>query len=204
MKKYMAEMLGTLFFVLIIGLSGGDALTVGLALAVLVFATGAISGGHLNPAVTLSLAIGKKISWNTAVQYWIWQIIGAIVGALIFWAIKGSTMLVIPSDGYSLWQILSGEFIFTFLLAMVVYLVAVAKQSAGNSYWGFAIGLTVFIGIMCVGNMTGGVFNPAVATGPALVDMLNGSVAISYLWIYLVAQLLGGALAGTFIYCSKE
>lgn len=62
MKKYMAEMLGTFFFVLIIGLSG-DALTIGIALAVLVYATSAISGGHLNPAVTLSLAIAKEITW---------------------------------------------------------------------------------------------------------------------------------------------
>lgn len=62
MKKYMAEMLGTFFFVLIIGLSG-DPLTIGIALAVLVYATGAISGGHLNPAVTLSLAVARKITW---------------------------------------------------------------------------------------------------------------------------------------------
>lgn len=172
MKKYMAEMFGTLFFVLIIGLSGGDALTVGIALAILVFATGATSGGHLNPAVTLSLAVAKKMTWNEATKYWLWQLIGAVVGALICWAIKDSSMIVMPADGYSTRQILSGEFIFTFLLAMVVYLVAVAKHAAGNSYWGFAIGLTVFVGIMSVGKMTGGVFNPAVATGPALVDML--------------------------------
>lgn len=75
MKRYMAEMLGTLFFVLIIGLSGGDALTVGVALMILVYATGAISGGHLNPAVTLSLAVAKKVTWGEAVKYWVWQII---------------------------------------------------------------------------------------------------------------------------------
>lgn len=79
MRKYLAEMLGTMFFVLIIGLSGGDALTVGIALAVLVYATGAISGGHLNPAVTLSLAIAKKVTWSEAVKYRIWQLVGAIV-----------------------------------------------------------------------------------------------------------------------------
>lgn len=153
-----------MFFVLIIGLSGGDALTVGIALAVLVFATGAISGGHLNPAVTLSLAVAKRVTRGEAVKYRIWQLIGAIVGALVFRALRGSTMLILPSDGVSVWQILAGEFIFTFLLAMVVYLTTVSKRAAGNSYWGFAIGLTVFIGIVCVGRMTGGVFNPAVAT----------------------------------------
>ncbi|MBP6910684.1 aquaporin [Patescibacteria group bacterium] len=139
MKKYLAEMFGVLFFVLIIGLSGGNALTVGLALAVLVYATGPLSGGHLNPAVTLSLAVAKKISWGEATKYWLWQIIGALVGALIYRAIKDSTMLVMPADGVSTRQILAGEFIFAFMLAMVVYLTAVAKKAAGNSYWGLAI-----------------------------------------------------------------
>ena len=67
-----------------------------------------------------------------------------------------------------------------------------------------AIGLTVFIGIMCVGATTGGVFNPAVATGPALVNLLDDGVSISYLRMYLLATLLGGAAAGAFINFSKE
>lgn len=204
MKKYIAEMLGTMFFVLIIGLSGGDALTVGIALAVLVYATGATSGGHLNPAVTLSLAVAKKISWAEAVKYRIWQIVGALVGALVYRLLRGSTMLILPDDGVSTWQILLGEFIFTFLLCMVVYMTAVAKSAKGSGYWGFTIGLTVFIGIMAVGRMTGGVFNPAVATGPILVDLFDGGMTISYLWIYLLATLAGGAVAGLVNYCDKE
>lgn len=113
-------------------------------------------------------------------------------------------MLVLPSDGVSIWAILSGEFIFTFLLAMVVYFVAVSKKAAGNSYRGAAIGLTVFVGIMCVGRVTGGVFNPAVATGPILVDIFHGGISISYLWMYLLATLLGGAVAGGLISLSDD
>lgn len=76
---------------------------------------------------------------------------------------RGSTMLVMPDDGAAVWQILLGEFIFTFLLAVVVYMVAVSPKAKGNSYRGLAIGLTVFIGAMSVGMVSGGVFNPAVA-----------------------------------------
>lgn len=163
MKKYLAEMFAVLFFVLIIGLSGGNALAIGLALCVLVYATGPISGGHVNPAVTLSLAVAKKISWSEATKYWIWQLIGALVGALIFRALRDTTMTVMPADGVATRQILLGEFIFAFLLCMVVYLTAVSKKAQGNSYRGLAIGLVIYLGIICVGNTTGGVFNPAVA-----------------------------------------
>lgn len=162
MKKYIAELLGTMLFVLIIGLSG-DALTIGIALAILVYVTGPLSGGHLNPAVTLSLAVAKKITWSEATKYWVWQLIGGLLGALVYRLMRGSTMLILPSDGVATWQILLGEFIFTFLLAMVVYWTAVSKKVKENSYRGLAIGLTVFVGIMSVGGITGGVFNPAVA-----------------------------------------
>lgn len=191
-----------MFFVLIIGLSG-DALTIGIALAVLVYALGPISGGHLNPAVTLSLAVADKISRTEARKYRLRQCIGAVVGALIFWLLQGSTMLVLPDDGVGVMKILAGEFIFTFLLAMVVFLTAVSKKAEGNGYRGAAIGLTVFIGAMCVGQFTGGVFNTAVAIGPMLVDIFNGGISTSYLWIYLIATLAGGAAAGRVIKHSR-
>ena len=77
---------------------------------------------------------------------------------------NGSSMLIMPDDGISIRRILLGEFIFTFLLASVVYLVTTPKRTATHGYRGAAIGLTVFIGIMCVGDITSGVFNTAVAT----------------------------------------
>lgn len=86
--------------------------------------------------------------------------------------------------------------IFTFLLASVVFHTAVSKKVAGNSYFGAAIGLTVFVGIMSVGGLTGGVFNPAVAFGPILVDAIGGGNTYVYLPLYLIAIFLGGAIAG--------
>ncbi len=195
MKKYIAELLGTFFLVLIAWLSG-DPLAIGVGLAILVYATGPISGGHLNPAVTLSLLVGKKIRMNEAINYWVAQLIGAICGALVYRLLKGVTISIMPLDGIPMWKAGLGEFIFTFLLAMVVYLTAVYKKAEGNQYRGAAIWLTVFVAAVSVGRMTGGAFNPAVATGSILVDRVHGGASGMYLWMYLVATLLGGFTAG--------
>ncbi len=195
MKKYIAELLGTFFLVLIAWLSG-DPLAIGVGLAILVYATGPISGGHLNPAVTLSLLVGKKIRMNEAINYWVAQLIGAICGALVYRLLKGVTISIMPLDGIPMWKAGLGEFIFTFLLAMVVYLTAVYKKAEGNQYRGAAIWLTVFVAAVSVGRMTGGAFNPAVATGAILVDRVHGGDSGMYLWMYLVATLLGGFVAG--------
>lgn len=195
MKKYIAEALGVMFFVLIIGLSG-DALAIGLGLAILVYATGPISGGHLNPAVTLSLLVNRRIRLPEAVNYWVAQVVWAVIGAVVYLILKGSTITIMPMDGVTLWRAGLAEFLFTFLLAMVVYMTAVYKKAEGNQYRGFAIWLTIFVAAVSVGRMSGGAFNPAVATGSILVDRLHGGDSGMYLWMYLVATLLGGFVAG--------
>lgn len=195
MKKYIAEALWVLFFVLIIGLSG-DPLAIGVALAILVYATGPISGWHLNPAVTLSLLTNKKIRMWEAVNYWVAQLVWAILGALLYRALKGNTIVIMPMDGVSIRKAWIGEFIFTFLLAMVVYLTAVYKKAEGNQYWGAAIWLTVFVAAVSVGRMTWWAFNSAVAAGPILVDRLHGWDSGMYLWMYLIATLLWWYVAG--------
>jgi aquaporin Z len=195
MKKYLAEAIGTFFLVLVAGMSG-DAFTIGVVLAIVVYATAAISGGHINPAVTLALWVNGKIEQTEALKYMASQAIGAVVASLLFRYMMGSTMAVSPAQGASWLQIGLGEALFTFLLASVVFHTAVSKKVAGNGYFGAAIGLTVFVGIMSVGGLTGGVFNPAVAFGPILVDTLAGGDTYMYLPLYLWSIFLGGALAG--------
>ncbi len=195
MKKYLAEALWVLLFVLVIGLSG-DPLAIGVCLAILVYATGPISWGHLNPAVTLSLLVGKKIRTTEAVNYWVAQLVGALLWALLYRALKGNTIAIMPADGVAMRRAWLGEFIFTFMLAMVVYLTAVSKKVEWNSYRGAAIGLTVFVAAVSVGRMTGWAFNPAVSTGSILIDWIHGGDSGMYLWMYLVATLLGGFVAG--------
>ena len=194
MKKYIAEWLWVLFFVLVIGLSW-DPLAIGVALAILVYATGPISGGHLNPAVTLSLLVGKKIRVWEAVNYRVAQLIWAILGAVLYRVLKWNTIIVMPLDWVSMWKAWLWEFIFTFLLAMVVYLTAVYKKAEGNQYRGAAIWLTVFVAAVSIWRMTGGAFNTAVATWPILVDRIHGGESGMYLWMYIISTLLGGFAA---------
>jgi aquaporin Z len=195
MKKYIAELLGVLFFVLIIGLSW-DPLAIGVGLAILVYATGPISWGHLNPAVTLSLLIWKKIRVSEAVNYRVAQLIWGILWAVLYRVLKWNTIIIMPLDWISIWRAWLWEFIFTFLLAMVVYLTAVYKKADGNQYRGAAIWLTVFVAAVSVGRMTGGAFNPAVATWSILIDRLHGGDSGMYLWMYIISTLLGWFAAG--------
>ena len=86
---------------------------------------------------------------------------------------------------------LLAEFVFTFALCFVVLNVATTEETEGNSYFGFAIGFTVLVGAYAVGSISGGAFNPAVAVGITVM----GLSAVANIWIFLVANLLGGAVA---------
>jgi aquaporin Z len=92
------------------------------------------------------------------------------------------------------------EFLFTFALAYVVLNVATARDTEGNSFYGLAIGFTLATGIFAVGSISGGAFNPAVAIGASLIGLFSWS----HIWIYLVANLLGGAAgAGAFLLAAE-
>lgn len=189
MKKYIAEGLWLLFFVLIIWLSS-DPLAIGIWLAILVYVTSPISWWHLNPAVTLALLTAKKIKLSEAVNYWVAQLIWALLWALLYWVFKGNTIVIMPLDGVSIRKAWLGEFIFTFLLAMVVYMTAVYKKTEGNQYRGATIWLTVFVAVVSIWRMTWWAFNTAVASGSIIIDWLLWWDSHMYLWMYLVATLL--------------
>lgn len=155
---------------------------------VLVYATGHISGGHLNPAVSLGAWIRGAMTATEMLIYWVAQVLGAVAGALICRA-------VLPMAEESA-QIQSGsafivEAVFTFILVFVVLNVATAEANDGNSFYGLAIGATVMTGAFAVGPISGGGFNPAVALGLSV----NGNFGWSNLWIYILAPFVGAALA---------
>jgi aquaporin Z len=196
MNKYTAEFIGTFFLVLTIGLTviaGGAGvippLAIGSALMVMVFACGHISGAHFNPAVTLAVWIRGRCERKDVAPYMLVQLIGAIVAAGIVKFLKGGaatapmTIAVGPA--------LLAEILFTFALAFVVLNVATAKGTSGNSFYGLAIGMTVMVGAFAVGDISGGVFNPAVALGISTMGLSSWA----NFWIYLVADFLGGAIA---------
>jgi aquaporin Z len=196
MKKYLTEFIGTFFLVFAVGMcviepgAGSLApLAIGTTLMVMVYAGGHVSGGHYNPAVTLAVWLRGKCPASDVPPYWISQILGAALAALLTIYLKGNPTIT-PLD-IQVIPALIAELIGTFALTYVVLNVATAKATEGNSHYGLAIGFTVAAMAFAVGGISGGVFNPAVAVGMILMHLAK---ALN-LWIYLVANLAAGALA---------
>jgi len=184
MAKYLTEFIGTFFLVLTVGctvvagLAGVIApLAIGSALMVMVYAGGHISGGHYNPAVTLGVWIRGRIGLNEVVPYWVVQILGGVAAAFAvgYLRVGAETTAKAPEVGPAL----LAEFLFTFALVYVFLNSATAKSKDGNSFYGLA------------GDISGVAFNPAVAVGVSMM----GLSAWPSLWIFLVGNLAGGAVA---------
>jgi len=196
MSKYVVELIGTFFLVLTIGLvviepgAGAFApLAIGSVLMVMVYAGGHISGAHYNPAVTLAVWMRGRCPGSDVPGYMISQFAGGIIAAFAVFLIKGN--VPIESGVISPIPSLLAEFLFTFALCYVVLNVATSKKTDGNSFYGLAIGFTVLVGAYAVGSVSGGAFNPAVAVG--IITM--GIMDISSIWVFLVANFLGGIVA---------
>ena len=211
LKQCVAEFVGT-FSLIFIGVGAiqhlgtvpggllGIALAHGLAIAVMVSATGAISGGHLNPAVTFGLLVGGKIDLNRTLAYWASQLGGATAaGLLCVWLLGGPAVANgtpdIPQSAasagpaISFAQAVAIEAVLTFFLVFVVYGSAVDVRAP--KIGGLAIGLTVALDILFGGPLTGAAMNPARTFGPALVSgHWNNHL------VYWLGPLLGGGLAG--------
>lgn len=196
MNKYVMELIGTFFLVFTIGCTvvgnGAGALApvaIGSVLMVMVFAGGHISGGHYNPAITLGVWLRGKCPAKDVAPYMISQIVGALLAALAVKYLKAGAT-VTPMNLATL-PVLLAEFLFTFALVFVVLNTATAKGTSGNSFYGLAIGFTVLAGAFAVGNISGGAFNPAVAVGISFM----GLASWSRIWIYFLAEFVGGAVA---------
>jgi MIP family channel proteins len=203
-KKCVAEFIGT-FALIFIGVGAiyhfgavpggllGIALAHGLAIAVMVSATGGISGGHLNPAVTFGLMLGDKIDLKGAIAYWISQLAGAIAAAYLALIVLGKVAVFngTPALGkeVTLGHGIIIEAVLTFFLVFVVY--GSAVDTRAPKIGGLAIGLTVALDILFGGPLTGAAVNPARTFGPAVV---GGQWAFHI--VYWAGPLLGGGLAG--------
>ncbi|MFV0310419.1 MAG: MIP family channel protein [Dysgonomonas sp.] len=209
MKKYLAEMIGTMVLVLmgcgaaVFAGAGqpfasvgtlGVAFAFGLAVLAMVYTIGKISGCHINPAITLGLLLSKKISAKDAGLYMIFQVIGAIIGSAILYVLakdSGSTTTFTGANGYTdLLPAFVAETVFTFIFVLVV--LGVTSKGANNQFAGVAIGLTlVLVHIVCI-PITGTSVNPARSIGPAI---FQGAEALSKLWLFIVAPFLGAAIS---------
>jgi aquaporin Z len=206
-RKLAVEFIGMFMFVFTVGMATESAnksgailapLAIGSVLMVLVFAGGHVSGGHYNPAVSTAVFLRGKIQSNEYFAYIATQFIAAALAGLLVNAVGGEqSAAALSSDG----RMLVVEFLFTFTLAYVVLNVATAKGTEGNSFYGLAIGFLVVVGAISVGWVSGGAFNPAIALGATII----GAFEWSNIWIYLVADFLGGAAAaGAFMFIQGE
>jgi MIP family channel proteins len=172
----------------------GVAITFGLIIAAMIYATGHISGAHINPAVTLAFALTRHFPLVRVPLYWLTQLAGALLAALLLRALFGNvahlgTTLPAGSDGQSLVL----EMVLTFFLMFVIMAMATDDRAVGQAA-ALAIGGTVLLDAMFGGPISGASMNPARSLGPALV-----SGTLSHLWVYLVGPVVG-ALAGAFAY----
>lgn len=218
MKKYLAEMVGTMVLVLMgcgaavsLGCDPvnnqaavvGTALAFGLAVVAMAYTIGGISGCHINPAITLGVYLSGRMSGKDAGMYVVFQVIGAIIGSAILYALTTSAGLV--GTGANDLQAINGagvtvttlggflaEAFFTFVFVFVVLGATAKTNGATNNLAGLAIGLSlVLVHLACI-RYTGTSVNPARSIGPAL---FQGGTALTNLWIFIVAPLIGGALA---------
>lgn len=215
MKTLIAELIGT-FALVLFGcgsavLAGGEvgqlgiAFAFGLAIVAMAYGIGPISGCHVNPAVSFGAFIAGRMTLNSMLQYWLAQFIGAILGAAVLYLIAtGRAGYDLAANGlgqngwgpgylgeYSLVAALVFEVVATFLFLVVI--LGSTQKSAPGMVAGLAIGLTLAV-IHIVGiQVTGVSVNPARSLGPAV---FVGGTAISQLWLFFVAPLIGAALAG--------
>lgn len=213
-KKYVAELIGT-FVLVLMGCGSaviagkyvgflGIAFAFGLSLLVMVYAIGSISGCHINPAVTISMLASGKIKVKDAVVYIVMQCIGAILGAAVLLSIAvGNPAYSLAVNGlgqngydaaspagFNMVSAFIAEVVLTFIFLMVIH--GSTSDKAPKGFAGIAIGLSLTL-IHIVGiPIDGTSVNPARSLGPAL---LVGGAALSQLWLFWVAPIIGGLLA---------
>jgi aquaporin Z len=200
MDRYLTEFTGTFFLVLTIGcvVLGGSPLAplaIGATLMVMVYMGGHVSGAHYNPAVSLGLVLRGTFAASELLPYILAQIGGALVAALIVYIVFGRTFVPAPAPTSTVIAALLIEILYTTALALVVMNVATTPATAGNSFYGLAIGFTVAAGAFAGGPISGAAYNPAVGLGPAIIHAVIGRGAIGHVWLYIVGPGIGGVLA---------
>lgn len=212
MKKYFAEMVGT-FVLTLLGCGTamflgcgepagvvGTAVAFGLAVVAMAYTIGGISGCHINPAITLGVALSGRMTWKDACGYWVGQVIGGIIAGAVLLLLTNVVAAPDLTGGLGTNGVANAggaggaflvEVIATFIFVLVVLGTTDAKVGAGNLA-GLAIGLSlILIHLVCI-NLTGTSVNPARSIGPAI---FAGGQALADLWVFIAAPLVGGALA---------
>jgi glycerol uptake facilitator-like aquaporin len=185
------EMLGALFLTLAITLTG-NALAIGVMFAVLVYIGAHISGAHYNPAVSLAVWMRKGIKTDELVKYVGVQIVGALLAAVVYNKLTGNHFPLEETPGVHLGWAVIMEAALTAVLVLTFLTVTMGSQFKNGEIYGLAIGLA----LLAIASI-GGLFNPAVALGAMLCSLIcgNGFGTMNAMLVFLVAPLVGGALA---------
>ena len=215
MKKYLAEMFGTMVLVLMgcgaavsLGCNNADPETVvgtafafGLAVVAMAYTIGGISGCHINPAISLGCFLAGRMNAKDCGMYIVFQVIGAIIGSAILFALtsagglQGTGANDLQANGAGTIPALGGllaEIVFTAVFVLVVLGATSKTNGATNNFAGLAIGLSLILVHLCCIRYTGTSVNPARSIGPAIFE---GGSALTNLWIFIVGPLVGGAIA---------
>ena len=212
MKKYLAEMFGTMVLVLMgcgvaVSLSCnyaepatviGTAMAFGLSVVAMAYTIGGISGCHINPAITLGVFLSGKMSGKDAVGYMVAQVVGAFIGSTLLYLLTQNAGLIgtgandLQDAGVTVVGGLLAEIIFTCVFVLVVLGATSRTNGAPNNFAGLAIGLSlILIHLACI-RYTGTSVNPARSIAPAFYA---GGSALQHLWIFIVGPFIGACCA---------
>lgn len=208
MKKYIAEFVGTAVLTLVAcgvaAVTGGDlvatSLAFGLVIVAMAYSIGNVSGCHINPAVSVGLLVSGKMDFAECAKYVVSQVLGALAGSALLGVLLGS-FEVLGANGYGA----AGQFATNVGIALLVEvlltfvfvtaILGVTSKSENGSVAGIVIGLTLVLVHLLGIKFTGTSVNPARSLAPAL---LQGGDALKQVWVFIVAPLIGGILAGGF------
>ena len=207
MKKYIAEAVGTMLLTLVacgIAVTSGvdlvaTSLAFGLVIVAAAYSIGNVSGCHINPAVSIALFVAGKMTLKECLRYIAAQIVGAFVGSLLLGLLLGK-FNALGANGLvgdtSIWAALAVEVILTFIFTTTI--LGVTDKKENGHVTGIVIGLTLVLVHLFGLPLTGTSVNPARSLAPAV---LQGGAALSNVWIFIVAPIVGAIMAGLFYKC---
>ncbi len=207
MKKYIAEAVGTMLLTLVacgIAVTSGvdlvaTSLAFGLVIVAAAYSIGNVSGCHINPAVSIALFVAGKMTLKECLRYIAAQVVGAFVGSLLLGLLLGK-FSALGANGLvgdtSIWAALAVEVILTFIFTTTI--LGVTDKKENGHVTGIVIGLTLVLVHLFGLPLTGTSVNPARSLAPAV---LQGGTALSNVWIFIVAPIVGAVMAGLFYKC---